>query len=82
MEKKVSQPFSIPQSLKELGYWPHLNPIKHDSLSYDVSAGVDAFLPFRRRWPMLEVRKWMFKMRELMFKMREFAYRESGSTYS
>ena len=25
----ISQPFSIPQSLKELCYWPNLNPIKH-----------------------------------------------------
>ena len=25
----LSQPFSIPQSLKELCYWPNLNPIKH-----------------------------------------------------
>ena len=45
--------------------------IRYDCLSYDVSAGVDAFLPFHRRFP-------MFKMRELMFKMREFADREAG----
>ena len=52
--------------------------IRYDCLSYDVSAGVDAFLPFHRRFPMFKMREWMFKMREWMFKMREFADREAG----